>query len=155
MLLVPLLTAMSIFPSPLKSPVATDNGPTAPPRFRRIGAPNAPPPRPGRMLALFEPLFGVITSGRPSPSMSATASSTGSWEPAPVLKLPNVERPAPEPAFLFAAILDGAVHHAFTNRARKIERTQNKIDGTANSREHRSPLLVVGRAMQTREENFE
>jgi hypothetical protein len=33
--------------------------------------------------------------------------------------------------------------------------SKNKIDGTANSREHRSPHPVDGRAMHPCEENFE
>ena len=72
---LPFATARSSWPSPLKSPTATDCGPLPAPTSAALV--KVPSPLPSRTLTLLLPLFATARSSLPSASKSPTATEGG------------------------------------------------------------------------------
>ena len=70
-------TARSNLPSPLRSPIATEEGPLPVPKS--AFGPNDPSPAPSRTETAYEPQQAVAKSSLPSPSRSPIAMERGSF----------------------------------------------------------------------------
>src|ERR1700682_2811454 len=77
LLLLPLVTARSAFPSPLKSPTATEFGQLPTANGLPLAAENPPPPFPSNTVTLLLPQFATAKSAFPSPLKSPTATDDG------------------------------------------------------------------------------
>src|SRR5579883_1912100 len=86
-------TTRSAFPSPFRSPMATDVGDDPTANGEPVGAWKVPSPFPSRMETLFPPLLTTATSALPSPLKSPAATEIG-LVPAPTLVAPwNPDEP--------------------------------------------------------------
>ena len=101
-LALPLLTARSGKPSPLKSAAATQSGRS--PTTYRVGAPNVPSPVPGKTHTVSAKLLTTARSSFPSPLKSVTAMPIGresvsysAFSPKlPVVPCWKIDRPGPK-----------------------------------------------------------
>src|SRR3989304_2172487 len=93
LLLASFATARSGFPSPLRSPIATDSGlgPTA----KFVAGPKAPVPLPRRIETLLLKLFATARSGLPSLLRSPIAPEYGVSPTAKLGADPKAPVPAP------------------------------------------------------------
>src|SRR2546426_10811680 len=93
MFLLIFVTAKSCFPSPLKSPTATEKGEVPTAKF--VAAPNDPVPSPSSMDTLLETELTTTRSCFPSPLKSPTATETGLDPTAKFVAGLNVPSPLP------------------------------------------------------------